>query len=53
MDQKLDKLTAVRLDQRTAKTLEKIGEELDRPVSWLMRKAIDEYIERWKAGKKG
>ena len=29
-------------------SLEQIGLELDRPVAWVIRAAIDEYLERWK-----
>lgn len=40
------KLTAVRLDQKQIKALERIGKRADRPVSWLIRKAIDEFSKR-------
>jgi predicted transcriptional regulator len=33
-------------------SLEQIGQELDRPVAWVIRAAIDEYVERWNKGGK-
>lgn len=35
-------------------TLERIGKEpgIDRPVGWLVRKAIEEYIDRHRAAKR-
>jgi hypothetical protein len=39
-------LTAVRLDPEQLKALEKLGQKEDRPVSWLIRKAIDEFLKR-------
>ena len=45
-----DKSVSVRMDLRALKALEKIGEELDRSISWLVRKAVDEYIKRHNDG---
>jgi predicted transcriptional regulator len=43
---KNDKLTAFRIETKTYRALERIGEELDRSVSWLLRKAAEEFVER-------
>jgi predicted transcriptional regulator len=40
-----DKLTAARLTTDQMKTLKRIAEREDRSVSWLIRKAIDQFIE--------
>jgi predicted transcriptional regulator len=42
------KLTAVRLKPEQVKKLEKIALREDLPVSWLIRKAIDEFLKRQK-----
>jgi predicted transcriptional regulator len=42
------KLTAVRLKPEQLKKLEKIAVREDVPVSWLIRKAIDEFLKRRK-----
>lgn len=34
------------LDEKTVAALKKIGEEMERPVGWLVRKAVEEFIER-------
>ena len=44
-------LTAVRLEQKAVDTLKKIAKQKDgiyaeRTVSWLVRRAVDEFIER-------
>ena len=39
-----EKLTATRLKPEQLKTLEKIATHEDLPVSWLIRKAIDEFL---------
>ncbi len=39
------KLTAVRLKPEQVKKLEKIAVREDLPVSWLIRKAIDEFLK--------
>jgi predicted transcriptional regulator len=41
-------LTAVRLKPEQVKKLEKIAVREDVPVSWLIRKAIDEFLKRKK-----
>ncbi len=42
------KLTGVRLKPEQLKKLEKIAVRKDLPVSWLIRKAIDEFLKRQK-----
>jgi predicted transcriptional regulator len=42
------KLTAVRLKPEQVKKLERIAVREDLPVSWLIRKAIDEFLKRKK-----
>jgi len=42
------KLTAVRLKPEQLRQLAKIAVREDRPVSWLIRKAIDEFLKRKK-----
>ena len=42
------KLTAIRLKPEQIARLEKIATREDVPVSWLIRKAIDEFLKRQK-----
>jgi predicted transcriptional regulator len=42
------KLTAVRLKPEQLRKLVKIATREDVPVSWLIRKAIDEFLKRKK-----
>jgi len=42
------KLTAIRLKPEQVEKLEKIALREDVPVSWLIRKAIDEFLKRQK-----
>jgi predicted transcriptional regulator len=42
------KLTAIRLKPEQVEKLEKIALREDVPVSWLIRKAIDEFLKRHK-----
>jgi predicted transcriptional regulator len=42
------KLTAVRLKPEQVEKLGKIAVREDLPVSWLIRRAIDEYLKRHK-----
>ena len=49
---RLDKLTAVRLDQDVVDRLAQIGEEMDRSVSWLIRHAVDLFVTGYKPAKK-
>ena len=42
-------LTAIRLEPKQLAGLEKIAKRKDRAVSYLIRKAIDEYIKREKS----
>jgi len=46
------KLTAVRLEPQQVKALEKIGKREDRSVSWLIRRAIDEFLKHERSGNK-
>ena len=41
-----------RLEDDLWDALGRIGKEQDRPHSWLIRKAVEEYIERCKATKR-
>jgi predicted transcriptional regulator len=42
------KLTAIRLKPEQIRKLDKIARREDLPVSWLIRKAIDEFLKRKK-----
>jgi predicted transcriptional regulator len=42
------KLASIRLKPEQIEKLEKIAAKEDLPVSWLIRKAIDEYLKRRK-----
>lgn len=42
----LTKLTAIRLDANQLAELERIAKREDRAVSYIIRKAIDEYIRK-------
>jgi predicted transcriptional regulator len=42
------KLTAIRLKPEQIRKLDKIARREDLPVSWLIRKAIDEFLKREK-----
>ena len=44
-------LTAIRLEPKQIAELEKIAKREDRVVSYLIRKAIDEYLARHKGAK--
>ena len=41
----------MRVSSEDYERLEHIGLEMDRSVSWLIRKAISDYIERYKPAK--
>jgi predicted transcriptional regulator len=41
-----DKLIALRLESKILRRLEAIGKREDRAVSWLIRKAINEFLNR-------
>jgi len=43
------KRTTVWLDSAELKQLAKLGKELDRPVAWLIRRAVSELLLRQKA----
>jgi len=47
----LDRMKAIRVSDEQLKRLAEIGQEMDRPASWLIRRAIDEFIERAKPKK--
>jgi predicted transcriptional regulator len=42
------KRTTVWLDTAELKKLAKLGKELDRPVAWLIRKAVSELLKKKK-----
>lgn len=44
--------TSIRLTAAQEKALDEIGKREDRDRSWLIRKAIDEYIERHQKAEK-
>jgi predicted transcriptional regulator len=44
-------VTAIRLEAKQLTELEKIARREDRAVSYIIRKAIDEYVQRAKRGK--
>jgi hypothetical protein len=48
----LKRMKAIRISDEQLKHLAEVGEEMDRPASWLIRRAIDEFIERAKPSKK-
>ena len=39
-------LTAVRLEPKQLTALEKIAKRQDRPIAYVIRKAIDEYVRK-------
>jgi predicted transcriptional regulator len=39
------------LDEKTIKRLEEIGKLEERPASWLVRKAVEKFVEEYKAKK--
>jgi len=41
-----------RCEDETWDALERIGKELERTQSWLTRKAVEEYIERYRVAKR-
>lgn len=41
-----------RIEDEHWDALGRIGKELERPHSWLVRKAVVEYVERYKAAKR-
>jgi predicted transcriptional regulator len=36
------------LDKKTVAVLKAIGEQMERPVGWIIRKAVEDFIERRK-----
>jgi predicted transcriptional regulator len=50
--QTLGKMTAVRFDADVLERLAQIGESEDRSVSWLIRKAVSDFVADWKPAKK-
>ncbi len=47
-----DTVTSVRLTAEQTEALDAIGKRDDRSRSWLIRKAVDEYIERHREDEK-
>lgn len=45
-DKKKEKLVAVRMPVQMVQTLDKIGKQMDRKVSWVIRDAVKEYIKQ-------
>lgn len=45
---KMDAIVMVRLPAELKERAEQVGKEEDRPVSWLIRTALEEYLERRK-----
>jgi predicted transcriptional regulator len=45
------KLVAIRVDLEQIKALNKMSRQEDRPMSWLIRKAIDEFLKLPKSRK--
>lgn len=45
-------VTSVRLTDEQAKALDEIGKQEDRSRSWLIRKAVDEFIGRYRKAEK-
>jgi predicted transcriptional regulator len=43
---KQDHMKAIRIEDRSLKALGRIAKRLDRSVSWVIRDAIKQYIER-------
>jgi predicted transcriptional regulator len=34
------------LDKKTIASLKEIGKQMDRPIGWIIRKAVEDFIER-------
>jgi predicted transcriptional regulator len=43
---------SVWLEDKTLKRLEEIGKLEDRPIGWLVRKAVEEFVKNYKHEKK-
>lgn len=41
-----------RIEDELWHSAERVAEDMDRSVSWLIRKAVEEYIERHRAAKR-
>ena len=39
------KVTSIRVDERKLKRLDRLARSIDRPRSWVLGQAIDQYIE--------
>lgn len=39
------------LDKKSIASLKEIGQGMDRPVGWIIRKAVEDFIERQKTNK--
>ena len=46
-------IVSTRIEPKLLKQLEKIGERDDRTVSYLVRKAVEEFLERQSKQKRG
>jgi predicted transcriptional regulator len=44
-------IQTVRLEKDTLAALKRLAEKQDRPVGWLIRKAVEEFVEREKGRK--
>ena len=42
----------LRMEDELWNAAERVAGDLDRSVSWIMRKALEEYIERYRAAKR-
>jgi predicted transcriptional regulator len=40
------------LDKKTIETLKEIGKKMERPVGWLVRKAVEDFIRRESSNRK-
>ena len=37
------------LDKKTIVSLKEIGKKMERPVGWVIRSAVEEYVKNWKS----
>jgi predicted transcriptional regulator len=45
-----DQVMRFRMDEKLQTEVERIAQELDRSQSWIIRKALEEYVERYSKG---
>jgi hypothetical protein len=43
----LTKLTAIGMQPSMVEVLREMARDLDRPVAWVIRRAVEEYAESW------